>query len=466
MAKRHKQLKNPIENLSGTSKSILLAGLTIGGLSIITYVIIALRSWYFQDDFGFLLRYQIIGLSDFIPSEANFGRPLSRNLYWWILNKLFGTDATSYYFVNIFILLLNSKILFEWLRSIDFSHVGASVAAVIYISMLPTIVNITWLSNSQHLLAHTFTVLLLFFTVRSFPEEIYLKNVVIWAIVFIAGIASNIYVAATLGMILCYWIAFYRINFLTKKVAFYRLVFILSGSLILLLWSLKIISVFNGQYTNQYSISQISANSEYYFRALNIPLIMTPALVGISYGIFFRTRKTLFFLLSSLFFYLPFAFAKNQRYENYVAISYLFFLVAALAGLDRSQKNAESFDFIKRTASGCLMISIVAICYYQGSILRQFFLLHPRGAAEYELVKQIADTVVGDKNIICLEGSDKKEPIWWIFMGQGLAFNIYSPIDGAPRTYFLSGHPSCKKDKATHFKVYFENWRPVAAKID
>lgn len=453
-----------IKKIIGAERVAFNFSVLIIAFSAISYMIVALRSWFFQDDFGFLLRYQTIGIGDLMPNESNFGRPLSRSIYWWGLGKLFGPDAPAYYCINIFILLLNANVLAGWLRKVGFGRVGAVAAAAIYISMLPAIINITWLSNSQHLLAHTFIFLLLHLT--TYPKEkTRFGGMCVWIMVFIAGIASNIYVVASLGAIFIFWMAESHLN--VNKIPVFERVFLLLAAIIAVLWGFKVRSIFSGQYTNQYDMGKFFSNLKYYFFALNAPLILGPAAAGIFYGVIVRRRITLVFLSLALVFYLPFAFAKDQRYENYTAVAYLFFLLSVLAGLENGLKGAvNNNSAIRIIFSSALMTIIVGLCYYQGHQLRQFFSLHPRGAAEYELVKFVANTVVGSKNSICFHVDVEKESAWWLFLGGGQAFNFYTPVDGLGRKYLLATEPGCMVDESTHFRIYFEDWRSVAIKIN
>lgn len=66
------------------------------------YVSYASTAWFFQDDFGFIAEYAnsiwVNQLFDF----SNFGRFVSRNIYWFLGGKLFGDNSSYYFIFNFF----------------------------------------------------------------------------------------------------------------------------------------------------------------------------------------------------------------------------------------------------------------------------------------------------------------------------------------------------------------------------
>ena len=89
---------------------ILLA--LAAGWILLFYIHYGKQAWFFCDDFSFLEQYQhsphLAQALDF----SSFGRPLSRNVYWYIGQQFFGRNAQLFFctqfvhyacFVDIFL---------------------------------------------------------------------------------------------------------------------------------------------------------------------------------------------------------------------------------------------------------------------------------------------------------------------------------------------------------------------------
>ena len=181
-----------------TNSALLAIGVSfIGAFLLFFYISYALKGWFFQDDFGFISQYahsiepwQLLNLE-------NFGQFVSRNLYWHVGLRYFAYHAEYFYLFNLLTILATSYLLCL-IFSEKYGRFEGIVAALLYFALPATIESYAWLANSQHLMAHFFVVLFVYFFDRINGAEIK-RSACLSAILFL-GFQSNIFMAVALSL--------------------------------------------------------------------------------------------------------------------------------------------------------------------------------------------------------------------------------------------------------------------------
>ncbi len=98
------------------------------------YISYAERSWFFFDDFIFLSQYahslqlhQLVGFD-------NFGRFVSRNVYWYSAIKLFSYNAAYFYVCNFLLIVFNSCVIYAIFVN-RYDIFSAIIAALFYFAL-------------------------------------------------------------------------------------------------------------------------------------------------------------------------------------------------------------------------------------------------------------------------------------------------------------------------------------------
>ena len=445
---------------------VLVAGVT-AGLFAVAYVHVAGNAWFFQDDFLYLTRYaRSAGLSS--PTLAqllveNFGRPVSRNLYWFVLYQSFGMAAPLYYLANLGIVMACAVMLFRLGRLLGADFSTALVWSVSYFVSAPTVGNLSWLSNSQHMLAHLFTVLALTVGVRDadMGNWAWYKVVVLGALCLL-GAFSNAFALAAIPLILLYCWSNGALGRAGHCGPFLVLTIVWLASAAVLFYALKGRAA--GPYELDVSARNALATLAYY---VEYPKVTLLCLGGVGVVAFVRRDHILLWLLASaVLFYAPFAFLKFQRYENYIGLAHLF-VVAALAWL-----VTRSLPRLPRIRDLLLVLLIGAVALGGREPLRSL-VLHPKGKAEKELIEGLAVQVFGGRKLVCLRLNTVNNttgvsewdipPTWW-FLGLGEAFLWVPTI--SPREYVLGTDSRCAVAGAVHVAVGRRNGRYIFAALD
>ena len=225
------------------------------------YITYAYGAWFFQDDFGFIASYansiQWNQLYDF----TNFGRFLSRNVYWHLAIKYFSYNAQFFYIFNFFIILCSSFLLYKIFE--NHGRFNGFIAGLLYFVLPSTIGNYAWLSNSQHILGHFFVLLFVYLftkddTGRSQAQE--LAHALQLVIVLILGFTSNIFMSMVIS--LPAWMILTKKEYRKSKTSYFVLGF---GTLLFTLFFFKLSSNQTGAYSTSYTIETFANNLEFYF---------------------------------------------------------------------------------------------------------------------------------------------------------------------------------------------------------
>lgn len=91
----------------------------IAGFYTIFFIFYANNAWFYQDDFTFL--YANIHKIDWshLWTFENFGRFVTRDLYWYYLYSFFGSNSSMYFIFNLFLLVFNSILIFNLFRKLE-----------------------------------------------------------------------------------------------------------------------------------------------------------------------------------------------------------------------------------------------------------------------------------------------------------------------------------------------------------
>jgi hypothetical protein len=295
---------------------------------ILFYIHYAFTAWFIQDDIGLLHLFRENPQWLKLFSFGTLYRFLSINLYWHYLYKFFGDTAALYFIFNLLTLCANAIILFYFIRGLSESRTIALIAALIYFIMPPTIKNMTWICNNQHLFSHFFAFLFLhiYFNkggVSGFNIE---KGVILSLLLFFTLI-SNFLAAFIIPSIIFYHILYFK-EIKLKKINVIFFVFWGISFAAFVLASKYFTEMLNTpEYGIDISISTFfkTLQSYSYHIYKNVPILVITIVLIFIVGILKKDKLIIYFITSSLLFYAPFAFAVFQRNANYIAISYLFY---------------------------------------------------------------------------------------------------------------------------------------------
>ena len=173
---------------------------------------IALRTWFFQDDFAWLaLRLDIGSPADilpalFSPKAEGTIRTLSERLYFLILPSLFGLDIVPFKIVTFLTQLANIALLIQITRRITGSQAAGFLAAILWIANAGLALALGW-SSAYNEIAFAFVILLAFRLFLQYIETGQRKYWIWQWIVFLLGflvLELNVaYPVLALGYALC-----------------------------------------------------------------------------------------------------------------------------------------------------------------------------------------------------------------------------------------------------------------------
>ena len=397
----------------------------IGAFLLFFYITYALKGWFFEDDFGFISQYahsiepwQLLNLE-------NFGRFVSRNVYWHVGLRYFSYHAEYFYLFNLLTILATSYLLYL-IFSEKYGRFEGIVAALLYFALPATIESYAWLSNSQHLMAHFFVVLFVYFFDRINGAEIK-RSACLSAILFL-GFQSHIFMAVALSLpiFMLFVDERHRRLFSNYIVTFF--------GLCLFVWFFYRLSARQAEaHSTAYDFATLADNLLFYFNNKIFAALWLLAVVfGAVYACFKKAYFVSWLFLASLAFFVPFAFFIHQRYAQYAALTYLFFLLATWS---------FSLEIFQARLSGFLKCSgfILALAVFSSSLQHpvRHFNENPRGAAQKSQVNFLKNYARQNPelNSFCFQAQDavinttgveaRDAPPDWRFAGFGEAFSLF-----------------------------------------
>ncbi|MDR5782328.1 hypothetical protein QCE63_23270 [Caballeronia sp. LZ065] len=394
------------------------------------YLSYAHTAWFFQDDFGFIEHYaaevRLPQLWDF----TNFGRFVTRNVYWHYGQQLFALDAQYYYLFNLFCIGVTS-VLAGLIVSRGHDRFAGVVAGLFYYALPATAAAYVWLSNSQHLIGHLFVVLFVYLFVSRAPSadgRTRFGTILALLIVLTLGYMSNIFMCMAVSLPIWMLVADPR-----HRRDWRNYVVPLAGIVLFVIFYLKLKAQQSGAYGTSYRPSVFWENAAYYFYGNASRVVWTIAVVAGAALSWAKGRLfTAWLFLASLAFFLPFAFLLHQRYEQYGVLAQLFFLMAALCALHESLPA--------RRVNLARWIGVAALLFICGAAFRgpiAYFSREPYGAgvrADIETLRNF-DRAHPEVSVYCFRPSQATVntsgvktwdiPAEWWFSGFGMAYTVF-----------------------------------------
>lgn len=386
------------------------------------YIRYAGIAWFFQDDFMFLREYAQQLHADQWVSTANFGRFLSRNLYWWSGWKLFGANAQAYFLFNLACMACTSLLLLS--LCLRHSLVLGALFATAYWTAGPTVSNLSWLSNSQHLLAHTLMALYFCLAYRAWQQQgplLLLVSGLVYALALSANVLSAVAMLLP-AILLC---ARPRGRFAAMSGA------MLVAQLGLALWVVITVKPEAGSpYAMNWTLPVVAQNLTFYFGHPAVFIALLAMLASFAWTRF-RAGDPLeaWLLLAGPAFIVPFLPLAGQRYMNYAAFSHAF----TLLGVCLCAYRAES----RRWRMLCASVVVVVLLAFVAQTQRQmaYFKREHRGADQREQIRALNDIVraqgIPAGSTLCFSQHGERhvegEPLpgfWW-GVGFGEAFKKF-----------------------------------------
>lgn len=420
----------------------------IGAFLLFFYITYALKGWFFQDDFGFISQYahsiepwQLLNLE-------NLGRFVTRNVYWHVGLRYFAYHAEYFYLFNLLTILATSYLLYL-IFSEKYGRFEGIVAALLYFALPATIESYAWLSNSQHLMAHFFVVLFVYFFDRINGTEIK-RSACLSAILFL-GFQSNIFMAVALSLPVFMLFADKR-----QRRIFSNYIVTFFG-LCLVAWFFYQISGHQAKaYSIAYDFATLAENLLFYFKnKIFVALWLLAVVFGAVYAYFRKAYFVSWLFLASVAFFVPFAFFVHQRYAQYAALTYLFFLLATWS---------FSLEIFQARLPGFLKCSgfVLALAVFASSLQHpvRHFNDNPRGAAQKSQVNFLKNYARQNPelNSFCFQAQDAvinttgveawDAPPGWRFAGFGEAFSLFV----SSQIEFELANPSSRCDANFLFK--------------
>jgi tetratricopeptide (TPR) repeat protein len=133
-------------------------GLTAIGLLYVTRYLWAFEIAWYKDDFLFLDLARRLSFDEVWGAQDAIGnayRPLSRNVYFWSLQHLFGAEAAGYHAVNLVVALSGLALFFAVARRLITAEGPALLATLLFALHPAAGMPATWVSGIQDLLAVT-----------------------------------------------------------------------------------------------------------------------------------------------------------------------------------------------------------------------------------------------------------------------------------------------------------------------
>ena len=433
---------------AATSPLLAIGVSFIGAFLLFFYITYALKGWFFQDDFGFISQYaHSIEPRQLLNSE-NFGRFVSRNVYWHVGLRYFSYHAEYFYLFNLLTILATGYLLYL-IFSEKYGGFEGIVAALLYFALPATLESYVRLANSQHLMAHFFVVLFVYFFDRINGTEIK-RSACLSAILFL-GFQSNIFMVMALSLPIFMLFADQR-----QRRLFSNYIVTFFG-LCLVAWFFYQLSARQADaYSTAYDFATLAENLFFYFKnKIFVALWLLAVVFGAVYAYFRKAYFVSWLFLASVAFFVPFAFFVHQRYAQYAALAYLFFLLATWS---------IALEIFQARLSGFLKCSgfILALAVFSSSLQHpvRYFNENPIGAAQKSQVNFLKNYARQNPelNSFCFQTQDAVinatgAEVWdipadWRFVGFGEAFSLFV----SSQIEFELANPSLRCDANFLFK--------------
>lgn len=452
--------------------TIYYGTLLICSLAVFTvFIFIAWRSFFFQDDFGFLLPV-VFGDLRVIPdlADLHFFRPVSRELFFLVSYHFFGKESFGFYLVNIAAHLLSAICLFFILVKLKLSNKLSILVVFLFFSNVAAFEKISWISNFQHTSYQIFLLLSALFAIHSTEKygvgriSLISLSVISWVLSIFSHMAGLFF---PFILILLLYVKLSQDNdekfkgilsVITKTTFAHWMVFFIYVAFIMLPhWKSTDIS---DPYYIEPTIMTFYHNLLYYFKSALFTnfhgnyLVLVAIFCG--YAIFFVPRTITnfprkkfalinFLILMVIFclLYAPFAFLKYQRYANYVSLALIPWYVIILYPI-LSYFKMQNISYLKKLLV-TLFIVILTISFLPGEKDFMWYVkyspkLHIKSIWDQTQL-MLPEIPEGIRRVVFIDGEDKASthseevPVWkippfWWHVGHGTMFAIiYGKLD-------------------------------------
>lgn len=428
-------------------KSLCYASAGICVLVLAAYVTIISRSYFFQDDFEFWPHYSTLNLSELFDPAVNFGRPVTRDLYFFLTSHLLGWDSSNYFYLNLVVIAGVCVLIYRTLREFDLDPWIAAVAAMIYFYMPATVPHASWISNSQHTIAHLFSFWFIFSTVRGInagnPRIV--RAVLIYVLAMFSNV-SSLFALVFVGI----HVALRHCRAPVKRFVPLVTVIVLLIACTLA-WSLAISHSANVHYKLDLSLSHSIARARFYDGLLR------EGMIGSWYRLLFAAilALTLANVRRNYMLTLPLAggfatafgmlfFLGAQRTLGYLAIPYLMLALMLFSNFAAPVFRArERRTWVLSALTVCLMFYSLE----NGAPTRDNFMLSPYGAGIRDAQQAIKNVPINKDTTFCFAPDRPSDNAsiapFWTFLGHGNAFWLVDYGDNHKRRFFYYTDREC-----------------------
>ncbi|WP_321796380.1 hypothetical protein [Caballeronia sp. J97] len=416
-------------------------------LVLAAYLTIISRSYFFQDDFEFWPYYSTLHLSELFNPAINFGRPITRDLYFFLTSHLLGADSSNYFYLNLVVIAGVCTLIYRTLREFDLDPWTAATAAMVYFYMTPTVPHASWISNSQHTIAHLFSFWFIFSTLRDINagHPRVLRSALIYGLAMFSNV-SSLFALVFVGL---------HVVLRHHRSPLNRFIPLVSGIALLaactLAWSLAISHSADVHYHLDLSLDHSIDYARFYDELLR------EGMIGSWYRLLFAAILilTLWNWKRNYLLTIPLAgsmatavgmlfFLGAQRTLGYLAIPYLMLVLTLFSNFAGQVFRAEE------RRSWVLLTLTVCFIFYSvenGAPTRNNFMLSPYGAGIRDAQEAIKSVPIDKDTTFCFapeKPSDQPGPApFWIFLGRGNAFWLVDYGDNYKRRFFYYTDPHC-----------------------
>jgi len=303
------------QGVNGLTPFLLLPFLLTAGF----YLQYAFQGWFSQDDFGLLGGYKYTWEWNQIFDMTDFGRFVSRNVYWHVLSELFGNQAQYYFLADFAIICASSILLFQIFR-LYVSFNASLVAAFIYLAAPAVLKNYSWISGSQHILPDFFVFLFVLVYVRRDGVLTAWPQVVLLLAIELLGLWSNVYAGSMITLPLVYLAMNQPLRKNPKHWA------LVGAGLFLILYFYTRLRPFSvGNYAVDYSPHALTTNLGFYFHGYFWLYLFVMIVCG-TLAVLRKSPLNVWFFVGAVASYLPYAFLANRQSVAYMSLAATLFL--------------------------------------------------------------------------------------------------------------------------------------------
>lgn len=450
-------------------RTLWYVSLAICALSLAAYVTIIGRSYFFQDDFQFWPVYATIKLPALFDPATNFGRPVTRDIYFYLVSHLLGMDSSNFFYFNLAIIAGVCVFIYQTLRAFELDPYIAAAAASVYFYMPPTIPHASWISNSQHTIAHLFSFWFISSIVRSVNAGRF--RIIRAALVYLLAMFSNVSSFFALIFVGIYIVIRHRRTPVPPYIPVMATLGLLAACTIA--WSLAISHSAPVYYKLDLSLGHSILRARYYDD------LLSKGMIGSWYRLLFVAVVALTFvnLKRNYLLTLPLAgafvtafamlfFLGDQRTLGYLAIPYI-----ALALMLFGNYSARVHRAGEWRSRILVVLSFLFICYSteNGAPFRDDFMSSPYGAGIREVQNAVRNVRIAHDTTFCFApdepSHDSGVAPFWLFLGSGNAFSLVDYGDTHTRRFLYYTDPHCSAPDVVHVTINQLNSRVTVTGI-